>query len=104
MDIYKNLSKCTSFQWDEGNLDKNWLKHEVSFSECEQVFFNLPLVTCKDAGHSEKEERYYVLGKTDAERFLYIVFTVRKKQIRIISARDMNKKERQVYVNNERDS
>ena len=104
MDIYKKLSKCTSFQWDEGNLDKNWLKHEVSFSEYEQVFFNLPLITCKDAVHSEKEERYYVLGKTDAERFLYIVFTVRKKQIRIISARDMNKKERQVYVSNERDS
>ena len=104
MDDVQSLKNCTGFQWDEMNVQKNWLRHRVTASECEQVFFNLPLIACEDAGHSEKEERYYVLGKTDAERFLYIVFTVRKKQIRIISARDMNKKERQVYVRNERDS
>ncbi|MBM3710461.1 MAG: BrnT family toxin [Actinobacteria bacterium] len=61
-------------------------------------------ISYKDIKHSQKEARYYALGKTDEDRFLYIVFTVRKKQIRIISARDMNKKERQVYINYEKDS
>ena len=104
MEISKQLSKCTNFQWDKGNMDKNRIAHEVSFSECEQAFFNLPLISFEDIKHSQKEKRYYALGKTDADRFLYIVFTVREKQIRIISARDMNKKERQVYISYEKDS
>lgn len=104
MDIYKKLEKCTGFQWDKGNLEKNWLKHGVNPSECEQIFFNLPLVAYDDIKHSEKENRYYSLGKTDAERFLFVVFTVRKNQIRIISARDMNRKERQVYEGHEKDT
>ncbi len=104
MDIYDKLIKCISFQWDKGNIDKNWLAHRVSSFECERVFFNLPMVTYEDREHSQGEKRYYVLGKTDAGRFLFIVFTIRKKQIRIISARDMNKKERQVYINNEKNS
>jgi len=104
MDVFKELIKCESFQWDKGNIDKNWLAHKVSSFECEQVFFNLPLITYKDLEHSQIEKRYYALGKTDAARFLFIVFTIRKKQIRIISARDMNKKERQVYIDNEKNS
>ncbi|MCJ7666651.1 MAG: BrnT family toxin [Actinobacteria bacterium] len=104
MDIYKKLGKCTGFQWDKGNIEKNWLKHGVSSSECEQVFFNLPLVSYEDIKHSEEENRYYTLGKTDTNRFLFIVFAVREDQVRIISARDMNKKERQVYKNYEKDT
>jgi uncharacterized DUF497 family protein len=104
MDIYKELVRCKSFQWDKGNIDKNWISHKVSPFECEQVFFNIPLIAYKDTEHSQSEKRYYALGKTDNDRFLFIVFTIRKKQIRIISARDMNKKERQVYINNEKNS
>jgi len=104
MDVYKKLVECKSFQWDKGNIDKNWLTHGVSSLECEQIFFNLPLIAYEDTEHSQSEKRYYALGKTDADRFLFIVFTIRKKQIRVISARDMNKKERQVYINNEKDS
>jgi len=104
MDIYKELIKCRSFQWDKGNIDKNWLTHKVSSFECEQIFFNLPLIAYEDIEHSQSEKRYYALGKTDAERFLFIAFTIRRKQIRIISARDMNKKERQVYISNEKNS
>ena len=104
MDIYKKLDRCTGFQWDKDNTEKNWLKHWVSPSECEQVFFDLPLVASEDIKHSQEEDRYYALGKTDMGRRLFLVFTIRKNHIRIISARDMNKKERQVYINYEKDS
>lgn len=91
------LSKCTGFEWDEYNADKIWGKHHVTPSECEQVFFNLPLVVQGDVNHSEVEDRFYVLGQTDASRLLFLVFTVRNNKIRVISARDMNRKERRVY-------
>ena len=104
MDVYKKLKPCTGFQWDDGYAGKNWLKHRVSPSECEQVFFHLPLIPSDDTRHSEEENRYYALGKTDTGRLLFIVFTIRRKNIRVISARDMNKKERQVYINYEKDS
>lgn len=104
MDVYKKLKSCTGFQWDEGNAGKNWLKHRVSPSECEQVFFHLPLIPSYDIKRSEEENKYYTLGKTDTGRLLFIVFTIRRKNIRIISARDMNKKERRIYINYEKDS
>ena len=62
-----------------------------------RFFFNQPLIVVKDIKHSQKEERFYVLGRTDKDRRLFIAFTIRKKQIRIISSRDMNKKEREIY-------
>ena len=104
MDISKKLEKCTGFQWDKGNIEKNWLQHGVNPSECEQIFFNIPLVAYDDIKHSEQENRYYALGKTDVDRFLLVVFTVRKDNIRIISARDMNKKERKIYNSYEKDT
>jgi len=95
------LAKCTGFEWDSHNTDKIWLKHHVSLSECEQIFFNLPIVVADDIKHSEQENRFYALGQTDTERFLFAVFTVRKNKIRVISARDMNRKERRVYQSHE---
>ena len=91
------LKKCTGFQWDDGNSDKNWITHQVTKSECEQIFFNLPLLVADDKKHSKVEVRYYALGKTDDERKLFVVFTIRENLIRVISARDMSKKEREVY-------
>jgi uncharacterized DUF497 family protein len=91
------LTGCTGFDWDEGNLVKNWERHRVSASECEQIFFNRPLVTAADLRHSSQEARFYALGHTDAGRRLFVVFTVRERRIRVISARDMNRKEREVY-------
>jgi len=91
------LKGCTGFDWDEGNSDKNWLKHLVSKRECEQVFFNKPIVIAQDEKHSQIELRYFLLGRTDNLRLLMIVFTVRDTLIRIISARDMSKKERSIY-------
>jgi len=93
-----DLTKCRGFQWDEGNSEKNWLKHKVSKADCEQVFFNHPLVVRHDSGHSaEGEIRFYVLGHTDRARRLFIVFTVRDQLIRVISAREMSKRERRIY-------
>ena len=97
VDVQKLFDGCLGFQWDTGNSEKNWSKHRVSPFECEQVFFNQPLVAAEDPMHSEKELRYYILGQTDDGRKLFVVFTIRGHFIRVISARDMNKKERAFY-------
>lgn len=102
MSIYKMepddlLRQCTGFQWDDGNAPKIWNKHRVSTGEAEQVFFNHPLVVGEDAKHAHSEVRFYALGETDARRRLFVVLTVRENQIRVISARDMSRKERKVY-------
>ena len=102
-DFGNKLPKCKGFQWDEGNLDKNWLKHQVSRLEIEQVFFNRPLLVVVDDQHSQKEPRYFALGRTDLERRLFIAFTVRRDLIRITSARDMSRKERKVYTDAEKE-
>ncbi len=97
MDAFDRVAKCAGFDWDEGNLLKNWEKHRVSAVECEQVFFNRPVVAAEDTEHSRQEERMFALGQTDAGRLLFVVFTVRRDLIRVISARDMSKRERKEY-------
>ncbi len=91
MDAVDKLYECIGFQWDESNSRKNWDKHKVSQGECEQIFFNLPLLAVDDKKHSTKELRYYSLGRTDEGRCLFVVFTIRAARIRVISARDMNR-------------
>ena len=91
------LLDCEGFEWNEGNADKNWLNHQVNRNESEQVFFNEPLIVGNDVKHSQSEKRWHVLGQTDVGRLLFIVFTIREKRIRVISARDMSKKERVIY-------
>ena len=90
-------AQCTGFEWDEGNSEKNFLKHGVLPSECEQMFFNQPLVVTNDVTHSNREKPFFALGQTGAGRLLFIAFTLRGTLIRVISARDMNRKERKVY-------
>ena len=97
MEAYERLARCTGFDWDEGNVLKNWVKHRVTAAECEQIFFNRPLVVAEDVEHSQAEGRFYALGQTDAGRLLLVVFTVRRNLIRVISARTMTKKERKEY-------
>jgi uncharacterized DUF497 family protein len=91
-------AKITGFDWDEGNARKNE-KHGVTTAEAEQVFFNAPLLVLEDSRHSNQEPRFHALGKTDDIRLLHITFTVRHKgeKIRVISARDMHRKERVIY-------
>jgi uncharacterized DUF497 family protein len=85
------------FQWDEGNADKNRIAHQVENWECEQVFFNAPLPILGDLKHSAKEERWAAFGHTDEGRLLVVVFTKRANLIRVISARDMSRRERKFY-------
>ena len=94
-----NLTNITGFQWDDGNARKNE-KHGVSTAESEQVFFNAPLLMLEDAKHSVSEPRFHALGKTDDGRLLHITFTLREDgdKIRVISARDMHRKEREIYA------
>ena len=93
-----DLSKVIGFEWDEGNARKNE-QHGVSMAEAEQVFFNSPLLVLPDAKHSETEPRLHALGKTNEGRRLHICFTLRDADqfIRVISARDMHRKERAIY-------
>ncbi len=98
------LSFAEDFEWDEGNIKKSWERHRVSHIECEEIFFNRPIIVKKDEPHSTSEDRYFVLGKTDAGRLLFIVFTLRGNKIRIISARDMNRKERKIYEETQEDT
>jgi len=86
-----------SFDWNKGNIDKNWQKHKVHFKEAEEVFLNKPLSLLRDIKHSQSEERYIALGITNQKRKLHIVFTIRNNKIRIISARNQSKKERKLY-------
>jgi uncharacterized DUF497 family protein len=86
------------FVWDQGNTRKSDQQHGVSMAEAEQVFFNAPLLVLADTSHSALELRLHALGKTDADRPLHISFTLREAEtlIRVISARDMHRKERMI--------
>lgn len=94
-----NLAEILGFQWDDGNSRKNANKHDVSQSEAEQIFFNEPLLLLEDIKHSHHEKRYHALGITDDARLLHITFTLRDGDslIRVISARDMHRKEVAIY-------
>lgn len=93
-----NIEGIEGFDWDAGNRDKNWLKHGVSNVESEEVFFNQPLLLAADATHSEGEVRHFALGRTNEGRLLFVGFTYRGTLIRVITARDMSRKERVIYA------
>jgi len=99
-------TKTTGFEWDHGNSRKNETKHDVSQSEAEQIFFNQPILILEDSKHSQSESRYHALGITDMTRLLHITFTLRHSGslIRIISARNMHRKERTVYEQAKKDA
>jgi uncharacterized protein len=98
------LSECTGFDWDESNALKNWEKHKVTPEEAEGIFFGEPFVLRSDAMHSSSEKRYRALGRTAHGRMLFVAFTVRRKLIRVISVRDMNRREAAEYRRHEENS
>lgn len=95
------LASCIGFDWDDGNIQKNWERHRVTPEEAEDLFFNEPLAVRSDVGHSRRERRYYALGRTSPGRRLFAAFTVRRKLIRVISVRDMNIREQEAYRKHE---
>lgn len=101
-----NWAQVTGFDWNEGNSRKNAEKHGVSQSEAEEIFFNEPLLVLEDSKHSQAEARFHALGETDDERLLHITFTLRQNGtlIRVISARNMHRKERAVYEQTKKDA
>jgi uncharacterized DUF497 family protein len=93
-DVFEGFA---GFQWDRGNIGKNLIKHGVENWECEQVFFNEPLLTLDDPKHSLSEKRWAAFGRTGAGRLLVVIFAKRGKLLRVISARDMSREERKFY-------
>jgi len=94
---YMILPDPLDFQWDKGNTEKNLVKHGVSSGEVEEAFFDENRVTFTDVLHSDDEERFRLVGKTFGGRLLFIVFTIRNQILRVISARDINRKEEYLY-------
>jgi len=92
-----NLDEVAGFDWDEGNVLKNWEKHKVKHTEAEEVFENKPRIVSKDYKHSLRETRHQILGVTNEKRKLSVIFTFRDRKVRVISARDMNRKEKAKY-------
>jgi uncharacterized DUF497 family protein len=90
------LKGILGFDWDRGNQEKNEQKHGVASVECEEVFFNEPLII-KDAPLSQVETQYFALGKTHGKRLLSLAFAIRRNRVRVISARPMSRKERKIY-------
>lgn len=106
MQYTSNMSRLPvliAFEWDKGNRDKNWIKHRVYFKEAEEVFLNKPLKVYPDVKHSKEEQRFVAYGTTNKYRKLAVVFTIRNNNIRIISVRNQNQKERRAYDKKETD-
>ena len=96
-DIRRLLTNATGFDWDAGNAGKVVSRHGVEPGECEQAFLSEPFLISYDEMHSKSEPRWRALGGTSAGRWLFIVFTVRNTLVRVLAARDMNRKERVHY-------
>jgi uncharacterized DUF497 family protein len=95
------LAECVGFDWDGSNSVKNWERHRVTPEEAEDLFFQDPFVVHADTRHSKGEKRYRALGRTSKDRRLFVAFTVRRKLIRVISARDMTRRELEEYERHE---
>jgi len=96
-ELLERLGECEGFQWDAGNVEKNWQSHHVTPVECEEVFLNRPFIVEADAAHSASEDPFYALGQSDRGRLVFVAFTIRQRLIRVISARDMSRTERRIY-------
>lgn len=84
------------FEWDEHNLNKVRLRHNITQIEAEQPFFSDYAIYYDDK-HSASEKRFQLIGPDSEGIILFIVFTIRFNKIRVISARRTSRKERQNY-------
>jgi uncharacterized protein len=98
------IESCIGFDWDDWNVTKNWERHRVTPEEAEDIFFHDPLLLRDDAGHSHAEKRYQAMGETTSGRRLLVAFTVRRDLIRVVSARDLNRKESEEYRRYEKEN
>jgi uncharacterized DUF497 family protein len=86
-----------NFEWDPHKAETNLRKHQVSFSEAATVFGDELAITVPDPDHSETEERFITIGWSHRRRLLMVAHTDRDDRVRIISARELTKIERQAY-------
>lgn len=91
------LEKFEGFEWDDGNSNKNWHLHRVTDGECEEIFFNRPIIIKFDKLRKSKEQRFYALERTDVDRYIYVAFTIRARLLRVVSARNMTRSEERKY-------
>ena len=90
------------FRWDPSKNKANQTKHSVSFEEAQTVFFDESAMEFFDSGHSEKEDRFLLLGQSFNLGTLMVCHCHRGEDsiIRIISARKATSKERNTYRRN----
>ena len=93
----EDRERLTEFEWDQGNLDRNYRKHGITPRESEEIFFDENLRVVPDMKHQQEEQRFVAIGKTFEGRVLFVVFTPRSHKVRVISARRANRKERRIY-------
>jgi uncharacterized protein len=86
-----------TFEWDDNKSETNSSKHGVSFEEAKTVFDDLLYVDFYDPDHSEDEERYLIVGRSNRRRLLIVSYTERGDLIRLISARKVKRSEREAY-------
>lgn len=86
-----------NFEWDENKATSNLSKHGVSFEEAKTVFNDPLYVDFYDPDHSEREERYLIVGESEQGRLLIVSYTDRRDSIRLISARIVTPAEREAY-------
>jgi uncharacterized DUF497 family protein len=92
------LTADLGFEWDPNKAARNLERHRVSFEEAATVFDDPMFITLVDEDHSTDEERYITIGLSNQGRVLLLAHTDRKGQIRIISAREATRKEKQYYA------
>jgi uncharacterized DUF497 family protein len=85
-----------SFEWEESKAQANFAKHEITFEEASTVFDDPLFIVFKDPDHSIREERYIILGQSQRRRYLIVSFTERERT-RLISARELDSRERKAY-------
>ena len=88
------------FEWDSIKAKKNVKIHGVSFDEASTAFGDSLSLTIYDPLHSDKEDRLVLIGNSFKNRLLVVVHTERKDRIRIITAREATKLERNQYEEN----
>ena len=89
------------FEWDTDKAIANLKRHKVSFQEASTVFGDTLSITIVDPDHSVGEQRYIIIGSSYMERILMVSHTDRGERIRIISARELTRKERKAYEEGE---
>ncbi len=92
-----DFGKTKGFEWDKNNIDKSYKKHGITPNQTEEVFLDDNLRIERDIKHSQEEKRFIAIGKDFEEKILFVVFTIRKDKIRVISGRAANKRERSIY-------